>query len=168
MSSLYEFSVPVLVKSLGGLKVVLEKASQHGLDETVLLADALTPDMFPFARQVQIACDNAKGAVARLAGVEIPSWPDTESTLAELIARVDKTIAYVDSFTPEQFVGAETRQITLPYFPGMYMTGYDYLREYVLPNFFFHVTTSYALVRKAGVTIGKMDYLHGLPLKPLN
>lgn len=163
---MYEFSVPVLVKALGGLKNILEKAQAAGVDEAVLMADALAPDMFPFTRQVQIACDNAKGAVARLSGQEIPVYEDTEATLAELIARVEKTLAYVQGFTEADFAGAEERQVTLPYFPGTYMTGYDYLREYVLPNFFFHVTTSYALIRKHGIAIGKGDYLNGLPLKP--
>jgi uncharacterized protein len=164
---MYEFSVPVLVKALGGLKNILEKAQAAGVDESALMADALAPDMFPFVRQVQIACDNAKGAIARLTGTEIPVYEDTEATLAELIARVDKTIAYVQGFTTSDFDAAEARPVTLPYFPGMYMTGYDYLRDYVLPNFFFHVTTSYALIRRHGVAIGKMDYLNGLPLKPL-
>jgi uncharacterized protein len=164
---MYEFSVPVLTKALGGLKNILEKAQAAGVDEATLLADALAPDMFPFVRQVQIACDNAKGAVARLTGTEIPVYEDTESSLAELIARVGKTIAYVQGFTATDFDAAEARPVTLPYFPGMYMTGYDYLREYVLPNFFFHVTTSYALIRRHGVAIGKGDYLNGLPLKPL-
>lgn len=163
---MYEFSVPVLVKSLGGLKNILEKAQAAGVDEAALMADALAPDMFPFARQVQIACDNAKGAVARLSGQEIPVYEDAETTIAELIARVEKTLAYVQGFTEADFAGAEERRVTLPYFPGTYMTGYDYLREYVIPNFFFHVTTSYALIRKHGVTIGKGDYLNGLPLKP--
>jgi uncharacterized protein len=167
MSTIYEFSVPVFVKALSGLKTVLVKAKDHGINDEELLSDALAPDMFPFVRQVQIACDNAKGAVSRLAGVEIPSFPDTETTIAELVTRIDTTIAYVESITAEQFVGAEERSITLPYFPGVYMTGYDYLREYAIPNFFFHTTAAYAIVRKNGVSIGKSDYLHSLPLKPL-
>ncbi len=167
MSPMYEFSVPVFIKALHGLKTIIEKAQAHGVDESALMGDALAPDMFPFVRQVQIACDNAKGAVARLSGSEIPSFPDTETTFAELIARIEKTIEYVESITPEMFEGSESREITLPYFPGMYMTGYDYLREYVLANFYFHVTTAYALIRKQGVSIGKSDYMHSLPLKPL-
>jgi hypothetical protein len=167
MSTVYEFSVPVFVKALTGLKTVLVKAKDHGINDEELLSDALAPDMFPFVRQVQIACDNAKGAVSRLAGVEIPSFPDTETTIAELVTRIETTIAYVESIAAEQFVGAEERSITLPYFPGVYMTGYDYLREYAIPNFFFHVTTAYAIIRKNGVSIGKSDYMHALPLKPL-
>jgi hypothetical protein len=164
---MYEFSVPVLLKGLGGLKTILEKAAAAGVDERALLSDALAPDMFPFVRQVQIACDNAKGAVARLSGQEMPKYEDTEMTLVELIARVEKTMAYVASMTIADFVGAEERTVTLLYFPDTYMTGYDYLREYVLPNFFFHVTTAYAIIRRNGVVIGKMDYLNGLPLKPV-
>ncbi len=167
MSTIYEFSVPVLLKGLGGLKTILEKAEAAGVDEATLLADALAPDMFPFVKQVQIACDNAKGAVARLSGQEAPVHADTEVSLAELLARIEKTIVYVQSIKAEALEGASDREITLPYFPGVYMTGYDYVREFVLPNFFFHVTTAYALLRRNGVVIGKSDYLNGLPLRPL-
>ncbi|MFM2424235.1 MAG: hypothetical protein RLZZ70_626 [Candidatus Parcubacteria bacterium] len=167
MSTIYEFSVPVLVKGLRGLKTILEKAQTAGVDESVLLSDALAPDMFPFVKQVQIACDNAKGAVARLSGQEVPVHEDVETSLAELIARVEKTITYVESVTAAMLEDAHDRSVTLPYFPGLYMTGYDYLREFVLPNFFFHITTAYALVRRNGVTIGKSDYLAGLPLQPV-
>lgn len=165
MSPLYTFTVPIFIKSLGGLKNILLKAKEHGVDETALLADALAPDMFPFVRQVQIACDNAKGATARLAGVEIPSYPDTEATLDELIARIDTTIAFISTVSPEAFQDADERRVTLPYFTGKYFTGFDYAREYALPNFFFHVTTAYALIRKAGVPIGKADYMNGFPLR---
>jgi uncharacterized protein len=167
MSSLYTYTVPIFIKSLGSLKNILMKAEAHGVDEKALLGDTLAPDMFPFVRQVQIACDNAKGATARLSGIENPSFPDTEVTLAELKARIDKTVAFLQSVPESAFVGAETRQVTLPYFPGKYMDGSDYVREHALPNFFFHVTIAYGLVRKAGVGIGKNDYLNGLPLKDL-
>lgn len=162
MDSIYDYTVPVFVKTLGGLKNVLEKAAAHGLDEQALLADRLAPDMFPFVRQVQIACDNTKGATARLAGAENPSFPDEEKTLAELIARVDKTVEYVRSVPKEAFVDAAHRKITLPYFPGKSFAGFDYAREYAIPNFFFHVGMSYALVRKNDVAIGKGDYINGL------
>ncbi len=168
MSPIYMFTVPVFRKSLGGLKVVLEKAKAHGVDESLLLGDTLAPDMFPFVRQVQIACDNAKGSVARLAGVPIPSFPDTETTIDALIERVTATLTFIDSVPESAFAEAETRQVTLPYFPGKYMTGFDYAREYALPNFFFHVTIAYGLVRKAGVPIGKTDYLNGLPLRDIS
>ena len=167
MSSLYTLTVPLFIKTLGGLKNVLIKAEEHGADEKTLLRDALAPDMFPFVRQVQIACDQAKGAAARLSGKENPSFPDIEATLTELKARIDKTIEFIGSVPESAFTGAETKQITLPYFPGKYLTGSDYVREYVLPNFFFHTTIAYGLVRKAGVQIGKADFMNGLPLKDL-
>ncbi len=167
MSPLYEFSVPVFIKSLGGLKIILEKAQTHGLDDVTLLAASLAPDMFPLVRQVQIACDNAKGIVARLSGQEIPVYPDTETTIGALIARIDTTITYLQSVPPEMFASAAERPITLAYFPGMYMTGFEYLRSYALGNFFFHVTTTYDIIRHLGVMIGKADYTNGMPLKPL-
>lgn len=162
----YDLTVPLFTKSLRGLHTVITKAKEHGLPQD-FLTSSLAPDMFPFVRQVQIACDNAKGAVARLAQVEGPKFPDTEATWDELLARVEATIAFVESVTAEQFAGAADVKVTLPYFPGTYMTGSEYLVQYALPNFFFHVTTAYALVRQAGVVIGKADYMNGLPLRPL-
>jgi hypothetical protein len=167
-SHIYTYTVPVFIKHLGALKHCLQKAEAHGVDEGALLKDSLAPDMFPFVRQVQIACDHAKGATARLGGVEIPSYPDNESSLAELKARIDTTLAFVSSVPESAFLTAGDRQITLPYFPEKYMTGFDYAREYALPNFFFHVTTAYGLMRKAGVPLGKSDFMNGLPLKPLD
>ena len=163
--TLYDTTVPLFTKALGGLKEVIQKAMTHGLGDD-FLESRLAPDMFPFVKQVQIACDNAKGAIARLTGVEAPSFPDEETTLAALIERIDATIAFVSTATQEQFVGAEERQVTLQYFPGKFMTGFDY-GMYVVPNFFFHVTIAYALVRQAGVAIGKMDYLNGMALQDL-
>ncbi|MFI5260426.1 MAG: DUF1993 family protein [Candidatus Paceibacteria bacterium] len=161
MNDLYLYTVPVFIKSLGGLKTVLTKAEAHaketGMNEAEFLADRLWPDMFPLAKQVQVACDNAKGAAARLAGVEMPKFEDTEQTFAELIARIDKTVEFLNSIPESAFAEAATRQIVLPYFPDKYMTGFDYAREYALPNFFFHVVTAYGLIRKNGVAIGKAD-----------
>lgn len=165
MPSLYTFTVPLFSKSLNGLRACIQKAQAFGVDESVLMNDALFPDMFPFVRQVQIACDNAKGATARLGGVAIPSFPDTETTLDHLIQRIDATVAFVESIPASAFEGAEERQVTLPYFKDKYMTGFDYAREYALPNFFFHVTIAYGLMRKAGVPLGKADFMHGLPLR---
>ncbi len=159
--------MPVFIKLLTGLKHVIEKAEAHEADETALLTDSLAPDMFPFQKQVQIACDNAKAATARLAGIEVPSFPDTEASLADLKARIDKTIEFISSVPESSFEGAEDRQVTLPYFPQKYMTGSDYHRDYALPNFFFHLTTAYGLVRKAGVPVGKADFINGLILRPL-
>jgi hypothetical protein len=162
MNDIYTFTVPVFIKSLGGLKNVLAKAEVHakekGMSESDFLADRLAPDMFPLVKQVQVACDNAKGATARLAGVEPPKYEDMEKSFSELAARIDKTIEYVKSVPEVNFKDAGSRKITMPYFAGKYITGFDYVREYVLPNFFFHVVTAYALIRKNGVTIGKSDF----------
>ena len=167
MSQIYSFTIPVFAKHLEGLKKIIEKAEAHGVDEKTLLSDALAPDMFPFVKQVQIACDQAKGAVARLTGGENPSFPDTEATFEELKARIDKTIAYINSIPETAYEGADTREITIQYFPGKYMTGFDYAREYVIPNFFFHASIAYGLVRKAGVAIGKADFVNSLPLRDI-
>lgn len=171
MTPLYDFTVPVFVKSLKALDAILGKATdflnEKGLTETSLLELRLAPDMFPFKKQVQIACDNAKGAAARLAGIEVPSHPDTEENLTELRARITKTLEFLSTVPETAFAEATTRQVTLPYFPNQYMTGFDYTREYVLPNFFFHLTAAYALLRKEGMSIGKADYIGGLPLRDL-
>lgn len=168
MDSIYEFTIPVFIKMLGGLKGVLKKAGEHAeLNETTLLNDRLAADMFPLVKQVQVATDNAKGAAARLSGTEAPKFEDTETTLAELDARIDKTIEYLKTFNKESFANAANVQVTLSYFPGKFMNGFDYAREYAIPNFFFHTATAYAIIRKNGVGIGKADYINGLPLQDL-
>lgn len=170
-NNIYAYTVPVFVKMLGGLKNVLAKAEQHakemGMSEEEFLNDALAPDMFPLKKQVQVATDNAKGASARLSGKEIPKMEDSEQTFAELGQRIDKTVAFLKSITEEEFAGAENVKVTLPYFPGKYMTGMEYVLEYALPNFLFHVTTAYGIIRKNGVPVGKADYINGLPLRDL-
>lgn len=169
MNTIYEFTVPVFVKHLGGVKLVLNKVAAHlsekGMSEEEFLNSQMWDDMFPFVRQVQISCDNAKGGVARLAGVEIPKFEDSEKTVAELLARVDKTLEFINSVSESQFEGAEERKISLPYWGEKHMTGYDYARFYAIPNFLFHVTTAYDLARKAGVPVGKADYMNGNLLK---
>lgn len=169
MNPTYQFTVPVFQKSLKALDGLLVKAQAYAaekqLNEAELLQERLAPDMFPFVKQVQVACDNAKGAAARLSGAEAPSHADEEKTLEELRARIAKTLAYLDTITEASFDGADQRQITLPYFPGKFMHGFDYAREYALPNFFFHVTTAYAILRKHGAQIGKADYMGGLPFQ---
>ena len=171
MNTIYAFTVPAFIKHLGALKTVLNKADalvkEKGMDEKVLLASSLAPDMFPLSRQVQIACDNAKGAVARLANMEVPAKEDTETTIAELMARVDWTLNFIQSVPESAFEGAENLKIVLPYFPDKYLTGFDYAREYAVPNFLFHVVTAYGLVRHAGGALGKADYMNGLPFKDL-
>lgn len=168
MNSIYQSLFPHFYKMLKALDGVLSKAESYakekGVAENTLLDAKLIEDMFPLKKQVQVACDNAKGAAARLSGVEVPVFEDTEQTFSELHARIAKTLAFLDTVKEESFADAASRRITLPYFPGKYMTGEGYAYEYVLPNFFFHVTTAYAILRKEGVPVGKADYMGGLPL----
>ena len=161
--SMYQASIPVFVRNLTNLKTILEKAAAHGqskkLDEAVLVEARLYPDMLPLRSQVQIASDQAKGA-SRLAGVEPPSFADTEKTFAELIERVSKTIDFLNTLDAASFEGAETRDITRPIAgKPMTFTGATFLLNLIYPNFFFHVTTAYAILRHNGVEIGKADFI---------
>ncbi len=171
MNPLYSFTIPVFVKSLTALDGILVKTEaflkEKGLAEDELLNLQLAPDMFPFKKQVQIVCDNAKGAAGRLSGTEVPTHADDEKSLSELRERIAKTLSFINTIPETAFEAAATRQVTLPYFPGKFMTGFDYTREYVLPNFFFHLTTAYALLRKEGMNLGKADYIGGMPLQDL-
>jgi hypothetical protein len=137
-------------------------AQSKSFDPNLFLDFRLSPDQFAFARQVQLTCDTAKLAAARLAGKEAPSHPDTEKTLDELRARVRSVIAYLDGFTAKDFEGAAARSITQPRWEGKVMTGADYFLEHALPNFYFHLSHTYALLRHNGVNIGKRDYLGAL------
>ena len=162
--SMSSASVPIFVRMLESLGAWLDKAEAHAqarkFDAGVLLAARLAPDMLPFVTQVQIACDSAKFAVARLAGVEAPKFADDEKTLAELKERVRRTVAYVQSVPAAQIDGSEERDITVPRRDGaMVLKGEAYLKHNALPNFFFHTTTAYALLRHNGVDLGKGDYL---------
>jgi hypothetical protein len=156
-------------KLLRNLDGCLAKATAHAearkYDTSVLLQIRLTPDMFPFVRQVQSACDSAKFAASRVTGKDAPSHPDTETSFAELSARVGKVVDYLGTFTANDFAGAETRTVSLPRWEGKSMTAIDYLVEHAVPNFFFHLTTAYAILRQAGVDVGKRDYLGALSLK---
>jgi len=162
----YDLMTSTFNQFLPALKGILVKAEQdcsaRNIDPQVFLQARLAPDMFAFTRQVQIATDQVKGGMARLAGLESPSWPDDEASFADLIARVDKAIAYMKEFQPEQFDDADTRQIVLK-FPGVTFefVGKEYLVGFVMPNFWFHMTTAYAILRHNGVTIGKADFLGG-------
>lgn len=162
--SMYQASVPVFVRMLNNLAVILEKAVAHAaakkIDQTVFVNARLAPDMFNFAKQIHIAGDMAKGCVARLAGVEPPRYEDNEVTLDDLIARIRKTVDYIQTFKPEQIDRTEERQIVLPMRSGpLEFKGLPYLLNWVNPNFFFHVTTAYDILRHNGVDVGKMDYL---------
>ena len=162
--SMYQASVPQFLRMLGNLKSILEKAESWAadkkLDPAVLLNMRLAPDMFPLKRQLQIATDSAKGCAARLAGVEIPSYPDTEETFVELKARLQKTMDFLASFAPAQIDGSEDKAITLN-FPSMELkfSGRDDLFQFVQPNFYFHLTTAYAILRHNGLDVGKMDFI---------
>lgn len=163
--SLYAASVPVFKQMLNALSDVLNKAEAHAtaknIEPNALLQARLFPDMFPLVRQVQIAADFAKGITSRLAGVEVPSWADTEVTFADLQALISKTLAYIGAFDAAQFDGSEHREIVLR--PGTpkekRLVGNAYLQNYGLPQFFFHITTAYAILRHNGVDIGKRDYM---------
>jgi len=165
--SMHSASAPVFVKMLGNLLGWLDKAEAHAaarkFDAANYLGLRLAPDMLPLTRQVQIASDSAKGAMARLAGVDAPKWEDNEATLPEVRARIRKTIDYVQGFSAAQIDGSEGREITIPRRSGepLKFSGETFLKHYALPNFFFHVTTAYALLRHAGVEVGKSDYLGG-------
>lgn len=163
--TMYSASVPVLARMLGNMLNWLDKAQAHAearkFDSANYLGLRLAPDMLPFNRQIQIATDGAKGCVARLTGTEVPKWEDTETTLAELRERVRKTLDCVQGFGAAPFEGSEAREIVLPTRQGepLRFTGEAYLKHFVLPNFYFHATITYALLRHAGVELGKRDYL---------
>lgn len=162
--TMYSASVPIFVRMLGNLAQWLEKAEQHAqarkFDTAVYLASRLAPDMLPFTKQIQIACDGPKFGVARLGGLEAPKFDDKEATLAELKERIRKTLAFIETATPEMIDGTEDKDIHVPRRDGVQvMKGEFYLKHFVLPNLFFHVTTAYALLRHNGVDLGKADYL---------
>ncbi len=162
--SMYNASIPVMTKILGNLETILDKAIAHAaarkIDDAAFVEARLFPDMFTFARQIRVATDMAKGAGARLAGVEIPKFEDNEKSLPELKARVGKAVAFLKTLTSAQIDGSEGKAITLTAGKNTFnFNGLDYLNAWVLPNFYFHVTTAYNLLRHGGVEIGKMDFL---------
>jgi hypothetical protein len=162
--SMYQASVPVFVRMLKNLSAILEKGQKHAearkIAAGVLPASRLIADMFPLSRQVQIATDHAKGAAARLAGVDIPKYEDNEQTIEGLKARIAKTIAFVETFTAERLAGSEEREIILALsFGELKFKGADYLLGFALPNFYFHVVTAYDILRQNGVDVGKRDFL---------
>jgi hypothetical protein len=162
--SMYQISVPVCIRMLGNLSAILKKAEAYAkaknIDSTVLAGARLYPDMYPLTRQVQIACDVAKGCGARLAGKKPPRFADNESTIPQLIARIEKTLAFLRKFSARQIDGSEQKTITLE-FPGetVTFTGAEYVQEFVLPNVYFHVATAYNILRHNGLEIGKRDYI---------
>ena len=162
--NIYQASVPSFVQTLNALSGVLTKAAAHAeakkIDPSVLINARLAPDMHPLARQVQMVSDQAKGAAARLAGVDIPSFADTEATFAELQQRITKTLDFIKSLKPAQFDGAEDREVTLSLGPQkVTWKGAVYLFNFVFPNFYFHAATAYDIVRHNGVEVGKRDFI---------
>jgi hypothetical protein len=163
---MYYESLKQMKKQLGQLDKWLEAATAYAetkkFDSKNFLGLRLVVDQFPFSRQVQAACDSAKLAASRLSGKDAPVHPDTEETMEQLRERVRSVIGYLDGFTPKDFENAATRSITQPRWEGKTMTGADYFLEHAQPNFFFHLTTAYALLRQNGVSVGKRDYLGAL------
>jgi hypothetical protein len=157
-----------MAKMLENLDRWLDKGAEHAtakkFDVDSLLISRLAPDQFPLSRQIQSACDAAKFAAARAAGKEAPKHPDTEATVKELKERIAAVVAYLRSFSEADFEGAEDRPVPLGFMPGKGMKGGIYVREMALPNFFFHVTTAYAILRHNGVDLGKRDYLGPIDL----
>jgi hypothetical protein len=164
---MYQASVPVFIHGLGNLSAILDKAATHAeakkIDPSVFINARLAPDMYPLSRQVQIASDVAKGCAARLAGIEVPSYEDSETTFPELQARIAKTMAFLQSVSPSQIDGSEQRPISLK-LRGKEVSflGQPYLLSFVLPNFYFHLTTAYAILRHNGLEIGKQDFIGGI------
>jgi hypothetical protein len=165
--SMHSASAPVFSHMLGNLLSWLDKAEAHAaarkFDAANYLGLRLAPDMLPFTRQIQIASDGAKGCMARLAGTEIPQWEDNEASIADLRARIQRTIDYVMSVPAAALEGSDARQISIARRSGepLQFDGENFLKHYALPNFYFHMTTAYALLRHAGVELGKADYLRG-------
>ena len=165
---LYDATIPAFTRSLQALDACLDKAQAHAdslkCDIANILSARLAPDMFPLSRQIQIACDFAKSISSRMAGVDVPSYEDNEVTLADFKARIAKTITYINTITPAQFEGSETRAISIPMRDGSKReyVGAPYLHHMGLPNFYFHLTSCYAVLRNNGVQVGKKDFIGGV------
>lgn len=162
--SVYDITVPVFTRMLTSVLAIMDKAEANAAErkfDTLVLSEArLAPDMIPFRGQIMIATDHVKGCMSRLAGVPVPSWPDTEKTFPELRARIQKALDIVAATTPEQLEGSESRTVVLQQGgKEVTMVGLDYITQRAMPNFFFHVTTAYNILRLNGVPIGKRDYL---------
>lgn len=166
---LYDITVTQYSKMLGNLSHILNKAAEYAeakkFNVEVLLNSRLAPDQFNLIRQVQIVCDGAKFGAARICGKEAPSHPDTETTLAELQARIKTVQDYLATYKPEDFAGAEERHVSQPRWEGKYLTGLEFVIQHSLPNIYFHITTAYSILRNNGVDVGKKDFLGNIPLK---
>lgn len=165
--SMYQASIPVFLRNLANLSAILDKAAAHAeenkLDAAIFTTGRLIPNMLPLTAQVQIMSDSAKGCGARLAGVDIPSYPDTETTFVDLQARIAKTVAFLQGLTAAQIDGSETRTINLKVGGNeLSFSGQHFLLNFAMPNFYFHYTTAYDILRHLGVKLGKMDFLGGI------
>lgn len=167
--SLYDETVPPMQKYLNNLDAWLDAGVAHAeakkFDFAVLLNTRMTPDQYPLIRQIQAACDQAKAAGARVAGQEPPKHPDTETTLPEIRARIQKTRDYLASLKKEDFEGAETRLIPLAFAPGTFLLGTEFVRGLALPNFYFHATLAYQILRANGVNLGKTQFIGSLDVR---
>ncbi len=166
---LFETTVTPFIKTLSNLTQMIEKGEAYAetkkFEMDVLLNSRLAPDQLNFIRQIHIACDTAKLGASRLTGKEAPSHADTEKTVAEVKERISSTISYLKTFTAKDFDGAEIKHVTTPRWEGQYLTGFEYAQHHVIPNFYFHITTAYSILRHNGVDIGKKDFLGALPFK---
>tara|TARA_B110000444_G_C18723860_1_gene539829 strand:- start:154 stop:648 length:495 start_codon:yes stop_codon:yes gene_type:complete len=161
---MHSASIPYFVRALNNLSAILEKGAAHAqekdIDPSILVTDRLFPDMFPLSRQVQIACDVSKGAAARISGIEAPSHEDSESSFEELIERINRTIEFLNSLPTDKINGTEKKEIKFQAGPyELDFTGATYLSMWALPNIYFHVTTTYNILRHNGVALGKIDYV---------
>lgn len=162
-TSVYDVTTGQFIRSLKALRAILVKAGQFceqkRIAPEVLFGSRLAPDQFPLSRQVQMVCDNAKLCSARLTGADAPKHEDKEQTLPEFLARIDSTLTFIESLERHQYATYADKHIKFPWNPGVYLEGSDYVTQYALPNFYFHLTTAYAILRHNGVDVGKSDYL---------
>ena len=166
---LHDITITQFTKMLQNLSQCLDKAAAYcsakKVEPEVLLGTRLAPDQFHLLRQIQVACDTARTGVARLTGKEAPALPDNDVTLADAKARIEKVIAYLQTFSANDFAGAAERHVSQPRWAGKYLTGHEFAVQHMIPNFYFHVTTAYAILRANGVDLGKKDYLGAMPFK---
>jgi hypothetical protein len=171
MSDKYLFCIESIQKSLNSVIGILEKtqtwAKESGKTDEEILQSRLAPDMLPFVKQITILSDNAKGVATRLSGRENPKYEDNEANIAELIERVKKTREFINTIEMQEYTGAHQQKIIMPYFPGKYQTAEDYVKDYGIPNFYFHMVTAYGILRHIGMPIGKNDFIGSLELRDL-
>ena len=166
---IFELTVTQFTKMLQNLLSLIDKGAQHAdlkkFDINILLESRLAPDQFNFVKQIQIACDTAKLGASRLTGKEAPTHADTEKTLSELKTRIASTISYLNTLSPSDYSEASTRHISQPRWEGQYLTGEEFVLHHMMPNFYFHISTAYSILRNNGVEIGKKDYLGKMPFR---